>query len=188
MAGKKKILWCATSLMLIFLFLWRIYYVNRHSRLPEINRISQGESVLYRGLEYTVVHAELWEYADFFEQNQEWQDYEGEGDEYAGAKLLLVEYRLEKGAEENTLDLYIPIQLGNWFNGMDPFMTAAMNPSMEEGTFRSGDTVVIPYVVYTVLLTDSQRQEVEDMSAQYLAVLGTYPVRNELVISDVERK
>lgn len=181
-------MWCATSLMLIFLLSWRICYVNQHARMPETNQIAQGDSVSYRGLKYTVVHAELWEYADFFEQNQEWQDYESEGEEYIGAKFLTVEYRIEKDAEENTLDLYIPIQLGNWFNGMDPFMTAAMNPSLEEGTFRSGDTVVIPYVIYTVLLTDSQCQEVEDMSAQYLAVLGTYPVRNELLISDIERK
>lgn len=185
---RNKILWCAVGIVLVFLLSWRIYYVNQHARMPEVNQIAQGDSVSYRGLKYTVVEAELWEYADFFEQNQEWRDYEGEGEEYTGAKLLTVRYRIEKEEEENNLNLYIPIQLGNWFNGMDPFMTAAMNPSLEEGTFHSGDTVVIPYEIYTALLTDDQRREVEDLSAQYLAVLGTYPVRNELLISDVERK
>jgi hypothetical protein len=100
-------------------------------------------------------------------------------------KLLVVEYQIGKVQEANKLDLYIPIQYAHLFNGTDPFMTQDMNPSLSDGNFQSGDTVVIPYEIYKANLSEEQWKNVENGRMEYETVLGTYPVKTEMKIQDI---
>ena len=98
---------------------------------------------------------------------------------------MVVEYQIGKVQEANKLDLYIPIQYAHLFNGTDPFMTQDMNPSLSDGNFQSGDTVVIPYEIYKVNLSEAQWEDVGDGRMEYETVLGTYPVKTEMKIQDI---
>lgn len=180
---KRRIIIGIVGLAVVFLLSVRIWQVNKNARIPEINQAAQGESVSWRGLEYQIVSAVLWDYDEFFEQNEEFQEYQSESN--TEIKILLVEYRLTVENEENQLDLNIPIQYEYLFNQINPFMTGAMNPALEEGSFHSGDSIVVPYEIYKGNLTESQWEKVENLSMKYAAVLGTYPVKNELLITDI---
>ena len=163
----------------------RIWYVNTHTYSPEIREIPQGQATQYRGLAYSVISAVMWDSEDFYEQYPELSDYQNPDIPAEEIKILAIEYKIEKIQEENKLDLYIPIQYAHLFNGPDPFMTQDMNPSLSDGNFQSGDTVVIPYEIYKANLSEAQWKDVENGKMEYETVLGTYPVKTEMKIQDI---
>lgn len=174
---KRKILILIGILLAVTGLGLRIWYVNTHTYSPEIREIPQGQATQYRGLAYSVISAVMWDSEDFYEQNPDIPAEE--------IKILAIEYKIEKIQEENKLDLYIPIQYVHLFNGPDPFMTQDMNPSLSDGNFQSGDTVVIPYEIYKANLSEAQWKDVENGKMEYETVLGTYPVKTEMKIQDI---
>lgn len=172
---------------LLVLFVIRVWQVNQNAKFPEIQEIPQGESAEYRGLEYTVVSATLWDSADFFLQNEQLAEYQSAEIPPEDIKLLLVSYRIEKRTDENRLDLYIPIQYAHLFNGVDVYMAQAMNPSVADGSFTSGDVITIPYEIYKSNLTETQWEDVEALRMEYETVLGTYPVKIQMQIDTIQK-
>ena len=182
---KRKILILIGILLAVTGLGLRIWYVNTHTYSPEIREIPQGQAAKYRGLAYTVISAGMWDSEDFYEQYPELSDYQNPDIPAEEIKILAIEYKIEKMQEENKMDLYIPIQYVHLFNGPDPFMTQDMNPSLSDGNFQSGDTVVIPYEIYKANLSEEQWKDVENGSMEYETVLGTYPVKTEMKIQDI---
>ena len=182
---KRKILILIGILLAVTGLGLRIWYVNTHTYSPEIREIPQGQAAKYRGLAYTVISAGMWDSGDFYEQYPELSDYQNPDIPAEEIKILAIEYKIEKMQEENKMDLYIPIQYAHLFNGTDPFMTQDMNPSLSDGNFQSGDTVVIPYEIYKANLSEEQWKDVENGSMEYETVLGTYPVKTEMKIQDI---
>ena len=182
---KRKILILIGILLAVTGLGLRIWYVNTHTYSPEIREIPQGQATQYRGLAYSVISAVMWDSEDFYEQYPELSDYQNPDIPAEEIKILAIEYKIEKIQEENKLDLYIPIQYAHLFNGPDPFMTQDMNPSLSDGNFQSGDTVVIPYEIYKANLSEAQWKDVENGKMEYESVLGTYPVKTEMKIQDI---
>ena len=182
---KRKILILIGILLAVTGLGLRIWYVNTHTYSPEIREIPQGQAAKYRGLAYTVISAGMWDSGDFYEQYPELSDYQNPDIPAEEIKILAIEYKIEKMQEENKMDLYIPIQYAHVFNGTDPFMTQDMNPSLSDGNFQSGDTVVIPYEIYKANLSEEQWKDVENGRMEYETVLGTYPVKTEMKIQDI---
>ncbi len=182
---KRKILILIGILLAVTGLGLRIWYVNTHTYSPEIREIPQGQAAQYRGLAYTVISAVMWDSGDFYEQYPELSDYQNPDILAEEIKILAIEYKIEKMQEENKMDLYIPIQYVHLFNGPDPFMTQDMNPSLSDGNFQSGDTVVIPYEIYKANLSEAQWKDVENGKMEYETVLGTYPVKTEMKIQDI---
>lgn len=182
---KRKILILIGILLAVTGLGLRIWYVNTHTYSPEIREIPQGQATQYRGLAYSVISAVMWDSEDFYEQYPELSDYQNPDIPAEEIKILAIEYKIEKIQEENKLDLYIPIQYVHLFNGPDPFMTQDMNPSLSDGNFQSGDTVVIPYEIYKANLSEAQWKDVENGKMEYETVLGMYPVKTEMKIQDI---
>lgn len=182
---KRKILILIGILLAVTGLGLRIWYVNTHTYSPEIREIPQGQATQYRGLAYSVISAVMWDSEDFYEQYPELSDYQNPDIPAEEIKILAIEYKIEKIQEANKLDLYIPIQYVHLFNGPDPFMTQDMNPSLSDGNFQSGDTVVIPYEIYKANLSEAQWKDVENGKMGYETVLGTYPVKTEMKIQDI---
>lgn len=182
---RKKVLILIGILLAVTGLGLRIWYVNTHTYSPEIREVPQGQTAEYCGLSYTIVNAEMWNSSDFYTQHPELTDYQNPNIPADEMKLLVVEYQIGKVQEANKLDLYIPIQYAHLFNGTDPFMTQDMNPSLSDGNFQSGDTVVIPYEIYKANLSEEQWKDVENGSMEYETVLGTYPVKTEMKIQDI---
>lgn len=182
---RKKVLILIGILLAVTGLGLRIWYVNTHTYSPEIREIPQGQATQYRGLAYSVISAVMWDSEDFYEQYPELSDYQNPDIPAEEIKILAIEYKIEKIQEENKLDLYIPIQYVHLFNGPDPFMTQDMNPSLSDGNFQSGDTVVIPYEIYKANLSEAQWKDVENGKMEYETVLGTYPVKTEMKIQDI---
>lgn len=182
---KRKILILIGILLAVTGLGLRIWYVNTHTYSPEIREIPQGQATQYRGLAYSVISAVMWDSEDFYEQYPKLSDYQNPDIPAEEIKILAIEYKIEKIQEENKLDLYIPIQYVHLFNGPDPFMTQDMNPSLSDGNFQSGDTVVIPYEIYKANLSEAQWKDVENGKMEYETVLGTYPVKTEMKIQDI---
>ena len=182
---KRKILILIGILLAVTGLGLRIWYVNTHTYSPEIREIPQGQAAKYRGLAYTVISVGMWDSGDFYEQYPELSDYQNPDIPAEEIKILAIEYKIEKMQEENKMDLYIPIQYVHLFNGPDPFMTQDMNPSLSDGNFQSGDTVVIPYEIYKANLSEAQWKDVENGKMGYETVLGTYPVKTEMKIQDI---
>lgn len=182
---KRKILILIGILLAVTGLGLRIWHVNTHTYSPEIREIPQGQATQYRGLAYSVISAVMWDSEDFYEQYPELSDYQNPDIPAEEIKILAIEYKIEKIQEENKLDLYIPIQYAHLFNGTDPFMTQDMNPSLSDGNFQSGDTVVIPYEIYKANLSEAQWKDVENGKMGYETVLGTYPVKTEMKIQDI---
>ena len=182
---KRKILILIGILLAVTGLGLRIWYVNTHTYSPEIREIPQGQATQYRGLAYSVISAVMWDSEDFYEQYLELSDYQNPDIPAEEIKILAIEYKIEKMQEENKMDLYIPIQYVHLFNGPDPFMTQDMNPSLSDGNFQSGDTVVIPYEIYKANLSEEQWKDVENGRMEYETVLGTYPVKTEMKIQDI---
>ena len=182
---RKKVLILIGILLAVTGLGLRIWYVNTHTYSPEIREIPQGQATQYRGLAYSVISAVMWDSEDFYEQYPELSDYQNPDIPAEEIKILAIEYKIEKIQEENKLDLYISIQYVHLFNGPDPFMTQDMNPSLSDGNFQSGDTVVIPYEIYKANLSEAQWKDVENGKMEYETVLGTYPVKTEMKIQDI---
>ena len=182
---KRKILILIGILLAVTGLGLRIWYVNTHTYSPEIREIPQGQATQYRGLAYSIISAVMWDSEDFYEQYLELSDYQNPDIPAEEIKILAIEYKIEKMQEENKMDLYIPIQYVHLFNGPDPFMTQDMNPSLSDGNFQSGDTVVIPYEIYKANLSEAQWKDVENGKMEYETVLGTYPVKTEMKIQDI---
>lgn len=182
---RKKVLILIGILLAVTGLGLRIWYVNTHTYSPEIREIPQGQATQYRGLAYSVISAVMWDSEDFYEQYLELSDYQNPDIPAEEIKILAIEYKIEKMQEENKMDLYIPIQYVHLFNGPDPFMTQDMNPSLSDGNFQSGDTVVIPYEIYKANLSEAQWKDVENGKMEYETVLGTYPVKTEMKIQDI---
>ena len=182
---KRKILILIGILLAVTGLGLRIWYVNTHTYSPEIREIPRGQATQYRGLAYSVISAVMWDSEDFYEQYLELSDYQNPDIPAEEIKILAIEYKIEKMQEENKMDLYIPIQYVHLFNGPDPFMTQDMNPSLSDGNFQSGDTVVIPYEIYKANLSEAQWKDVENGKMEYETVLGTYPVKTEMKIQDI---
>ena len=181
---KKKYIILPFIILALCIIICRIIYVTKNARTPVVNKISQGESVVYKGVEYSVLDATLWEYNDFFKHYEDVADYASDIEDDT-IMILLVELKASINAEENVLDLEIPIEYLNIFNGVDVFMADALNPSLSEGTFKSGDSIYIPYEIYKENLTTEQWEQVVNREITYDLSLGTYPEKNKLMIETV---
>ena len=82
----------------------------------------------------------------------------------------------------------MPIRYAYQYNGIDPFMLQDMNPSLLNGTFASGDILTIPYEVYRINLREMTWRQICNLDMSYSVILGTYPVKTEIKITDIEKK
>lgn len=185
---KKMIMGILILLVLLVVFALRVQYVNVTAKLPEIREIPQGQTVDYEGISYTVVGAELWRYEQFFAEHDGLDDYNDSNFEDDTACVLLVRYQIEKKKEESLLHVDMPIRYAYQYNGIDPFMLQDMNPSLMNGTFASGDILTIPYEVYRINLREKTWRQICNLDMPYSVILGTYPVKTEIKITDIEKK
>lgn len=184
---KKKTLWILFFFLILFLLAGRILYVNKNARIPEYNQVSQGQPLAYCGLQYCILRAQLWDYETFFEQDEELIDFMDDSTDTANQKMLLIELRIDRMEEDCVAGYDMPLQIGHSCNWPDLFLTQFLNPALEQGEFHSGDSILLPYVIYRENLTDNQWEQVENLSMQYSVVFSTYPVKNELLVTDVVR-
>ena len=66
----KKISILVISVLIIVLVICRISYVTKSARVPDLNVVPQGDKVIYKETGYKIVDAVLWEYDEFFEENE----------------------------------------------------------------------------------------------------------------------
>ena len=185
----KKWIACICAGILVLGLAGRIWYVNQNARLPEINRVPQGESAVWSGLKFQITHAELWDYEEFYKAyDAESHMFEGELSSEWDAKVIVLEFRIDRIEEEaDTLNIVNPIVYVHTRNDTDTFLTAAINPNLQEGTFRSGETIRIPYTIFEFNIGRQNWKKVENMTMQYTVRLGNYPVRNEMLVTDIEK-
>lgn len=184
---KRKSLGILACFTLLLLIVGRILYVNWNARIPVYNQISQGQSFLYCGLQYRIIRAELWDYKNFFMQDEDLVDFMDDSTDMENQKVLLLELQINSTEESCEIVYDMPVQMRHTCNWSDMFLTQFINPVLKQGTFHSGDTILLPYIIYRENLTDTQWEQVEDLSMQYSIVLSTYPVKNELMVTDVIR-
>lgn len=182
----KKVLMAIVAAIAIIIIVCRIYIVNKNKRTPKVIVAEQGETLEYRGIDYTVVSAEIWDYHIFFDNHNALKEYE-EVTSYE-RKILLVEIEINVVDEDNVFDFYIPIQYSHIFNGVDPFMVQDMNEAILSEGIKSGDTLVIPYELYRENVTGETWENIENMEMEYCLVLGTYPEKNLLYITEIENR
>jgi len=182
----KKICILAVCILIIILVICRVSYVTKNARVPDLNVVPQGDSVVYKGLGYRIVDAALWEYDYFFEQNENLNRYKEELIDNE-IMLLVVEMEITKEGDNGYIDYYMPIKYFYGFNGVSPFMFADMNPSLVDGTFHSGDHIYVVYEIYKNSLLESQWSDVVNFQVEYRILLGSYPEKNELQITDIRR-
>ena len=185
---KRIIIGSSLFFALIFAFAFRVRYVNKTAKMPEIHEIPQGQMVEYEGIAYTVVGAELWRYEQFFAEHDGLDDYNDSNFKDDTACVLLVQYQIDKKKKESLLHVDMPIQYAYQYNGIDPFMFQDMNPSLLNGTFANGDILTIPYEVYRVNLREATWRQVCNLDMSYSVILGTYPVKTEIQITNIEKK
>lgn len=185
MKNKKRWL-LVGSLILIIMISIRIVYVNAHVRKPELHSVTQKESLEYRGNEYRIQKVNLWEYIDYCKANPDLQQYM-DAEEMERCRVIEVKFQLWRKKKKNIFDPNIPIQCAYDCQEIDPFWFQTLNPKMVNGDFHSGDTVVIPYVIYQENLTRKQWQQVVEGKMSYTLIFSSYPVRNEMKITEVER-
>ncbi len=161
----------------------RICHVYKNARLPELIQIEQGETAEYMGIGYTLTDAEMMTYEDFFEENPQYNEfyYNEIGDVI---NVIVVELKLDFLSEDAVFTGEIPIICENKFNYYDVFLFAEMNPKLVDGTIESGDTVKIVYEVYESEHSEETWENIENM--EYRLVLGGYPVKTEIIISDID--
>ncbi|MBO5426531.1 MAG: hypothetical protein J6A25_13560 [Lachnospiraceae bacterium] len=183
----KKIIILFLEIIATIIIVFRISYVTKNAHHPQVNIVSQGDGAVYKGVEYIITDAVMWEYNDFYDEYKELDEYYI--DDYADeCMMLVVEMELTvKDDGSGTFDYYMPIQYYYQDNGVDPFMFADMNPALIDGGFCSGEHIFVPYEIYKVNATEKQWNEIEDMKTTYKIVLGNYPERNELLITDIRR-
>jgi hypothetical protein len=165
----------------------RIKYVNENARCPLVNEISQGERVVFKGIEYEVVNAQIWDYTDFFNENNNLDEYKDDSMKKGQCKILVVECIVNRVEDEANIDSGIPLEFFHSYNNMDPFVFAAMNTDMVEGTLKSGDKILMPYEIYRENLTDSQWELVENGTVDFKMVLGEYPQKNEMLVNKIKK-
>ena len=173
---KKIIIGSSLFFALIFAFAFRVRYVNKTAKMPEIHEIPQGQMVEYEGIAYTVVGAELWRYEQFFAEHDGLDDYNDSN------------FKDDTACVESLLHVDMPIRYAYQYNGIDPFMLQDMNPSLMNGTFASGDILTIPYEVYRINLREKTWRQICNLDMPYSVILGTYPVKTEIKITDIEKK
>lgn len=183
---KKRWICVAVMTLLCLLLAGRIYLVNKNARLPEIHASEPNGGLEYDGIMYTLESAKLQDYSTFFENNEELQQYDMSQFQKGEALFLFVEVKLEIIGEVNEIRCDYPLTFKNYCNFADPFLIVAMNESLQGEGFLSGDTIVFPYVIFSGNLKEEDWQTVLDGTMEYSMVMGTYPVRNELRITDVE--
>lgn len=188
MKQKRKVIVGSVLTVLAVLLIIRIRYVNETAKLSEIRIVPQGQTAEYGGMAYTIVGAELWTYDAFFDEHAGLDDYEDPNCTDEKACVLLVSYRIEKKQKDALLKVDMPIQYAHQYNGIDPFMLQDMNPSLGEGTFATGDILTIPYEIYRINLKGDTWRAINNLDMTYSVILGVYPVKTELQITDVEKK
>lgn len=181
---KKRYIYFSIVIISMILIVCRIIYVTKNARTPLVKEITQGECATYRGVEYSILDAVLWEYNDFFEYYENLAEYAADVSDET-IMLLVVELKVAVYDDDYVLDLDIPIEYLNMFNGVDVFMADAMNPSLSEGTFYSGDSIYIPYEIYKENLTEKQWMQVQNGEVIYDLVLSTYPEKTKMMIEDI---
>lgn len=164
----------------------RIIYVNVHARLPEIRRFSQEGTLEYRGNRYSVQNVTLWSGEDYYNTKEELQSYMS-NDNLDEICILEVSFKVSCVEKENVIEPDIFLQCAYNCQGIDPFMFQELNSDLVAGEFHSGGTIVIPYCIYRENLSNLQWEQVVDGTMQYKLIFGTYPVKNEILITQIEK-
>lgn len=166
------------------LLIARIYYVNKHARLPEINTVVVGDTLFYEGYNYTVLDAVMYGFDEYNNQFFDGSLTDNRTDD--DCKVILVSMRLDKVEADKTFSPSGYIEYGDIANEFDIFTFPDLNPTLADGTFRSGDTIYLAYEIYK-----------ENMSAQmwgdvlhlpYRIVFGSYPVKNCMELGDIREE
>lgn len=168
-------------LAVIVLYAIRVYNVNKNALLPEYQIYGQTEKVEYKGINYGIQSATMMDYDAFFKENPQYGQYSIPDD--GERKVLLVEFSAELAADGARVETYIPIKYLYVFNSFDPMLFDDMNPSLANGSFKSGDTFTIVYEIYKNNLSKKEWQNIEN--TEYRLIFGVYPVRKEIVLSDI---
>ncbi len=171
------------ALAAIVLYVIRVYNVNKNALLPEYQVYSQTEQVEYKGINYGIQSATMMNYNEFFKKNPQYVDYSIPDD--GERKVIVVEYSAELVDDGARLETYIPIKYLYVFNSFDPMLFDDMNPSLANGSFKSGDTFTIVYEIYKNNLSEKEWKNIEN--TEYRLIFGAYPVRKEIVLSDINR-
>ncbi len=173
-------------LLIMIMICIRIVYVNTHVRMPEVHSVTQGEPLEYRGNEYRIQKVNLWKYTDYYETNSNMEQYM-DADEMEKCRVIEVEFQIDLKEEDNVFDPNISIQCAYDCQGIDPFWFSELNPGLVNGDFHSGDVVVLSYVIYQENLTRQQWQQVVDGKMPYTLIFSSYPIKNQMQITDVEK-
>lgn len=177
------------GVLLILFYGLRVFVVNQsgQQRMPQVNVIEQGEKVVFYDVGYSVEQVQCFDSRQYADEYPEYARY------CAGAEteLLLVSLRLEFNEDEikvlPAFDMWL--KYGENITYYDIFFFDILNPQLSEGTYQSGDIILVPYTIFNGNLTTEHLKLIKNNNISSLGVelnVGTYPERFQLKITEIE--
>ncbi len=163
----------------------RIIYVNKHARLPEYRTYARGESLEKDGFSYEVSDAALYYPSDFEAVYNNGERYmAGRTDE--DLRILVVKVRLSVAGGDgafNVPDNYL--ESVDVLSMVDNDNFTLFNPSLADGTFRSGDLLNYVFCLYKENYAAKDWDRINDLKMEYHIIYSGYPIRESLDVGDV---
>lgn len=177
------------GILLIVGYGFRVYAVNKtaRQRMPQENVVEQGEEILLNDIRYTIDKVQSFDTKEYAEDYPEYEEYCNMPD----SELLLVTVRIEFDEEKTEVlpafDMWM--KYGENITYYDVFFFEELNPQLLEGTYKSGETIVVPYAILNCNLTEEHLEMVRNNEISNLGVelkVGTYPEKFRLLITQIE--
>lgn len=183
--GKKKLIIILLVVAACIGVSLRIIYVNKHARLPEYKVYARGESIEKDGFSYAVEDATLYHMSDFEKVYNDGRRYmSGRTDD--DLLILVVRIRLDVVGDTNTFN--VP---DNYLESVDVLSMvdndnfAVFNPSLADGTFRSGGSLNYVFCLYKENYAAKDWKRIKELRMDYEIVYSGYPVRASLDVGTV---
>lgn len=183
--GKKKLIIILLVVAACIGVSLRIIYVNKHTRLPEYKVYARGESIEKDGFSYAVEDATLYHMSDFEKVYNDGRKYmSGRTDD--DLLILVVRIRLDVVGDTNTFN--VP---DNYLESVDVLSMvdndnfAVFNPSLADGTFRSGGSLNYVFCLYKENYAAKDWKRIKELRMDYDIVYSGYPVRASLDVGAV---
>ena len=183
--GKKKLIIILLVVAACIGVSLMIIYVNKHARLPEYKVYARGESIEKDGFSYAVEDATLYHMSDFEKVYNDGRKYmSGRTDD--DLLILVVRIRLDVVGDTNTFN--VP---DNYLESVDVLSMvdndnfAVFNPSLADGTFRSGGSLNYVFCLYKENYAAKDWKRIKELRMDYDIVYSGYPVRASLDVGAV---
>ena len=183
--GKKKLIIILLAVAACIGVSFRIIYVNKHARLPEYKVYARGESIEKDGFSYAVEDATLYHMSDFEKVYNDGRRYmSGRTDD--DLLILVVRIRLDVVGDTNTFN--VPdnyLEAVDVLSMVDNDNFAVFNPSLADGTFRSGGSLNYVFCLYKENYAAKDWKRIKELRMDYDIVYSGYPVRASLDVGTV---